>query len=388
HVAVKLLHAQLSEDRVARNRFVRELAAIERIAGFCTAQVFEADVDGDRPYIVSEFVPGPSLQELVRESGPRTEGSLMRLAVGTATALTAIHRAGIVHRDFKPPNVLMGPDGPRVIDFGIARALDNMGRTLTGNLVGTPAYMAPEQFTENAAGPAADLFSWGATMVFAATGRSPFGGGQVFAVMHRIRFEQPDLSALPPELLDPVRACLAKDPSIRPTSDELLWALLDQTPSHTRRPPDPPATGDLTVPPFTGPPSAAQPARRGAPLVVALILASLLSLLDLAALFVAAGKPADTAMAARFLVLAAIYTGLGVVTLFGVVATWRGHHSGIWAVLGSRLARAAVGLASLPFVTVLPMTIAAQAGGLGLILLLLLWTLRKPATSPAPDTVP
>ncbi|WP_460370486.1 serine/threonine-protein kinase, partial [Actinocorallia lasiicapitis] len=242
-VAVKLLHAQLTEDPVARARFTRELATIERIAGFCTARVFAADVSGDQPYIVSEYVAGPSLHELVKERGPRSEGALMRLAVGTATALTAIHRAGVVHRDFKPPNVLMGPDGPRVIDFGIARALDNAGRTATGQLIGTPAYMAPEQFTETVVGPAADLFAWGATMVFAATGRHAFGGGQIYALMHRIRFDPPDLSGVPPELHELLASCLAKDPLLRPSANDLLWLLLGQTPAAAPEPgPVPPST--------------------------------------------------------------------------------------------------------------------------------------------------
>ncbi|GAA3228473.1 serine/threonine-protein kinase [Actinocorallia longicatena] len=253
-VAVKLLHAQLTSDPIARSRFTRELATIERIAGFCTARVFAADVSGDQPYIVSEYVRGPSLQELVRADGPRSEGALMRLAVGTATALTAIHRAGVVHRDFKPPNVLMGPDGPRVIDFGIARALDNAGRTVTSQLVGTPAYMAPEQFSESVVGPAADLFSWASTMVFASTGHHPFGGGPVYALMHRIRFEAPDLSGVPGELRDVLATCLSKDPLVRPSANELLWQLLGQLPPETAaRPPG------AVAPPSADP----APTRRG-----------------------------------------------------------------------------------------------------------------------------
>jgi serine/threonine protein kinase len=168
-VAVKLLHAV--DDPMARSRFVRELAVAKRVATFCTAQVLDADVAGDRPYIVSEFVAGPTLQESVTREGPRGKGALERLAIGTATALTAIHRAGVVHRDFKPANVLLGSDGPRVIDFGIARALDVTAPV--SQLIGTPSYMAPEQLTDQAVGSAADVFAWGSTMVFAATGRLP-----------------------------------------------------------------------------------------------------------------------------------------------------------------------------------------------------------------------
>ncbi|MFI0450693.1 bifunctional serine/threonine protein kinase/MFS transporter [Actinomadura sp. 6N118] len=224
-VAVKLLRAQLSGDPTARARFVREIEAAERVAGFCTAQVLDADAEGDQPYIVSEFVEGRSLQQLVLEDGPRSGGDLHRLAIGTATALAAIHQAEIVHRDFKPPNVLMGPDGPRVIDFGIARALDGAG-TMTSHVVGTPAYMAPEQVAGAALGPHTDVFAWGATMVFAATGRSPFGSDTIPAVMHRILHAEPDLSVLPAPLAGLVAACLNKNPAYRPTSAQLVFSLL------------------------------------------------------------------------------------------------------------------------------------------------------------------
>ncbi len=223
-VAVKLLHAQLLGDANARERFVRELALLQRVAGFCTAQMLAADMAGDRPYIVSEYVPGPSLRALVQEEGPRTGADLDRLAISSVTALSAIHRANVVHRDFKPQNVLMGPDGPRVIDFGIARAFD-AGTTLTSQVVGTPAYMAPEQFSGRA-GPAADLFAWAGTLLFAATARDPFAGGPLPAVMYKIMHETPDLRVLPGPLAEVAAACLAKDPSDRPTSEEvLLWLL-------------------------------------------------------------------------------------------------------------------------------------------------------------------
>ncbi|MFP3963971.1 protein kinase [Actinomadura fulvescens] len=227
-VAIKLLHAQLLGDRNARARFVRELALLQRVAGFCTAKMLDADVAGDRPYIVSEFVPGPSLRELVQTHGPRTGADLDRLAISTVTALTAIHRAGIVHRDFKPQNVLVGPDGPRVIDFGIARALDS-GATVTSQVVGTPVYMAPEQFSAAPIGPSADLHAWAATLLFAATGTDPFAGGPLPAVMYRILHETPDLSALPPQIAEVAAACLAKDPQSRPSAEEtLLWLLGDR----------------------------------------------------------------------------------------------------------------------------------------------------------------
>ncbi|MFB9837707.1 bifunctional serine/threonine protein kinase/MFS transporter, partial [Actinoallomurus acaciae] len=224
-VAVKLLRVGQGGDEAARRRFVRELAMAERVAGFCTARVLDADAEGDTPYIVSEYVDGPSLQNLVREHGPRTGDDLMRLAIATATALAAIHEAKIVHRDFKPPNVLMSPDGPRVIDFGIARALDTPG-TLTSQVVGTPAYMAPEQVAGAPLGPAADMFAWGSTILFAATARSAFGSDSIPAVMHRVLHADADVSMLPQPLAALVNACLNKDPARRPAATDVLLSLL------------------------------------------------------------------------------------------------------------------------------------------------------------------
>jgi predicted Ser/Thr protein kinase len=218
-VAVKVLHAEFGLD--ARRRFVREFEVLRRVSGFCTARLLDADVEGTPPYIVSEYVPGPSLHAVIREHGPRNGAELERLAVATATALTAIHRAGIVHRDFKPHNVLMGPDGPRVIDFGIARMLESGAADASGQ-VGTPSFMAPEQIKGTRFGPAADVFAWACTIACAASGRSPFAAGSVPAVMTRVLHDEPDLAALP----DPLRAlmaqCLDKDPSRRPATHDLL----------------------------------------------------------------------------------------------------------------------------------------------------------------------
>ncbi|GAA4241388.1 hypothetical protein GCM10022254_70020 [Actinomadura meridiana] len=217
HVAIKLLHGGLTGDDAARARFVRELDVAKRVARFCTAQVLDADVAGDQPYIVSEYVPGLSLHYVVRTDGPRRAGALERLAISTLTALTAIHQAGIVHRDFKPHNVLMGPDGPRVIDFGVSRALDAAGETQN---VGTPAYMAPEHFTGGQVSTASDMFAWGTTMVFAATGRPAFGNDEMATVMHRILTGEPELGELAGPMRDLVAACLAKEPAQRPTARE------------------------------------------------------------------------------------------------------------------------------------------------------------------------
>ncbi|QKW38574.1 protein kinase [Actinomadura sp. NAK00032] len=226
-VAVKLLHPHLFGNEVARTRFVREMQIAERVAPFCTAQVLDSGVVDGRPYIVSEFVDGPSLQASVRDTGPRTGAALERLAVNTVTALAAIHRAEVVHRDFKPGNVLLGPDGPVVIDFGIARALDLNQSIITSQAVGTPGYMAPEQIREDETGPAADMFAWGATMVFAATGRRAFDGGSIPAVMRAILEDEPDLGGLRAPFAAIVRECLAKDPAKRPTAADVGERLRD-----------------------------------------------------------------------------------------------------------------------------------------------------------------
>jgi predicted Ser/Thr protein kinase len=224
-VAVKLLRAEIMHDAVARDRFLREAAAAKRVARFCTAQVLDVGLANDRPFIVSEYVQGLSLKRAVTESGPRTGGALERLAVGTATALAAIHEAGVVHRDFKPSNVLLGPDGPRVIDFGIARALDAT-TTTTPHLVGSPPYMAPEQIGGAPLGPAADMFAWGATMVFAANGTPPFQQSSIPAAFHQILHGEPELGELSGTLRELVAACLCKDPARRPTAHQVLRRLL------------------------------------------------------------------------------------------------------------------------------------------------------------------
>ncbi|GAA4628654.1 hypothetical protein GCM10023196_045940 [Actinoallomurus vinaceus] len=236
HVAIKLLHARMAAHPDARNRFVRELAAAKKVARFCTAQVLDADLAGDQPYIVSEYVEGRSLRAEILTEGARSGGALERLAISTLTALAAIHQAGVVHRDFNPQNVLLGADGPRVIDFGIARAL-GAARKNESNSLGTPAYMAPEQVTGGEIGPPVDMFAWGATILFAATGRPPFGNESVPAVMDRIVRADPDVTALPEPLRSVVAACLAKDPARRPTAQQAHAALLGQDPVDGLTPP-------------------------------------------------------------------------------------------------------------------------------------------------------
>ncbi|MEV0383863.1 protein kinase [Nonomuraea sp. NPDC050643] len=245
-VAIKLLS---TGDQQTRARLARELDALESVASFCTARVIDVSTDGPRPFVVSEYVHGPSLADRVRERGPLRGGDLERLLVGTATALAAIHAAGIVHRDFKPANVLLGPDGPRVVDFGIARA--EGPATMTSGLIGTPAYLAPEQINGSPAAPASDVFAWAASMVYAATGTSPFGADTVPAVLHRVLHAEPDLSPLPPRLREVLASCLVKDPARRPTAQHLMLSLVG------------PKTSPGTAAPAPGTPSPAGPFPQG-----------------------------------------------------------------------------------------------------------------------------
>jgi outer membrane protein assembly factor BamB len=227
-VAIKLLNMRKIGDVRARARFAREVSAARQVGEFCTARVLAADAEGDLPYLVSEFIDGVSLQEAVTRDGPMAGLDLERLGIGMATALAAIHRAGIVHRDFKPANVLLSGQGPRVVDFGIARAMDATS-TLTSQAIGTPAYMAPEQLRGETVGPAADVFAWACTLVYAATGTPPFGDDSVAAVVKRISRDAPSLGSLTGTQAKTASWCLAKDPAQRPTADKLLTVLLGRT---------------------------------------------------------------------------------------------------------------------------------------------------------------
>ncbi|MGW4793974.1 protein kinase domain-containing protein [Nonomuraea sp. NPDC004297] len=218
-VAIKVLHS----DQAAQ--LGREATAAQRVASFCTARVLDAQLEGPRPYIVSEYVEGPSLRQVVTGGRRFAGGDLHRLATAIATALAAVHEAGVIHRDLKPDNVLLGPDGPRVIDFGISRTME-MSLTTTGLVSGTPTYMAPEVFTGQRAGAPADVFAWGGIVMFAATGADPFQAESLGGVMHRVLSASPDFSVLPPSLHPLMAAALAKDPLDRPTSRELLLALV------------------------------------------------------------------------------------------------------------------------------------------------------------------
>ncbi|MCX4471078.1 protein kinase [Micromonospora sp. NBC_01655] len=227
-VAVKMINLDLHLNPRAKNQFAKEIAAARRVAPFCTAQILFADVDSDPPYVVSEYIEGPTLQRHVREHGPITGNALHRLAVGTATALTAIHQSDVVHCDLKPDNVVLGADGPRVIDFGIARALD-VTETMTSRIMGTAPYMAPERFRDDEVGPASDVFAWAATIAFAAAGQPPFGTGTVVAVMNRVLHDPPELAGLSGPLAELVAQCLDKDHRARPPAEQVLLRLLGHT---------------------------------------------------------------------------------------------------------------------------------------------------------------
>jgi hypothetical protein len=229
-VAVKTIRPELAEEAGFRTRFAQEVAAARKVSGVYTAAVVDADPEADLPWLATAYVPAPSLSRLVLACGPLPVSSVRWLAAGCAEALASIHGAGLVHRDLKPSNVLVAPDGPRVIDFGVARAAERMGRTTSRGAVGTPAYMAPEQARDTReASVASDVYSLGATLLFAATGHPPYAGATVMDVLARLASEGPDLSGLPGELSDLIAACLDRTPRNRPTSTAMLVQLGDFT---------------------------------------------------------------------------------------------------------------------------------------------------------------
>uniref|UniRef100_UPI0020259E4F serine/threonine-protein kinase n=1 Tax=Frankia sp. CiP1_Cm_nod1 TaxID=2897160 RepID=UPI0020259E4F len=227
-VAVKVVRPELADDPQFRDRFGREVRAARAVSGAYTAAVIDADPAADRPWLATAYVPGLSLAETIRRTGPLPQEAVRTLAAGLAEALAAVHRAGLVHRDLKPSNVLLATDGPRVIDFGISRAADATGLTLTGGVLGSPGFMAPEQITGGEIGPPCDVFALGALIAFAATGREPFGTGPTPALVYRLVHAEPTLDGLDGDLRELVTVCLAKDPAARPALTDMLARLTGQ----------------------------------------------------------------------------------------------------------------------------------------------------------------
>jgi serine/threonine protein kinase len=303
-VAVKVLRPELAGDEEFRRRFGREVAALVQVKGVCTVRVIEADSQSATPFVVTEYAQGPSLSEYIEKHGSVDPDMLFGLATGLAEALTTIHAAGIMHRDLKPSNIILTDAGPKVIDFGIARRQDTTAVTRTGMMIGSMGFMAPEQISGHP-GPEADIFAWGVTVAYAASGRSPFGAGSTHSVLYRIMYGDADIASVPDSLLPLVEASLVKDPQSRPTARQLLDRLTSassragspddttqvilartwQSGSHASPPPAsraaeasqlaprqpaapdhwphaarPAAPTPATVPPVTAPPAAAAPA--------------------------------------------------------------------------------------------------------------------------------
>ncbi len=256
--AVKVLHASWAGDADMRRRFAAEVEQARRVSGFCIAAILDADPEAAQPWIATEFIDGPTLQRAVAEDGPRHGVELQRLAVNTATALAAIHAAGVVHRDLKPDNIMLAADGPRVIDFGIARAVEATSVTASG-VVGTIGYMAPEQLEGARLTSAVDVFSWGAVMVYAATGREAFHAPTQASRIARILSGGPDLGDLAEPLRGVVERCLDKEPDRRPDASSLLNLLIagPQGPA--------PASGGAVNPTLVAPATGVDPTRVAPP---------------------------------------------------------------------------------------------------------------------------
>ena len=226
-VAVKVIHPEYASGKQFRERFAREIEAARRVGGYYTASVVDADPAADSPWMVTAFIPGPSLQQAVAAGGPFSLERVRQIGAGLAEGLAAIHARGLVHRDLKPSNVILADDGPRIIDFGIARAAEASPMTTAGMVVGTYSYMSPEQLRGEVAGPASDVFALGCTLAFAATARVTFGEDSIVTVMYRITTEPPDLTGVPEEngFRPLISECLAKNPAERPALAAIMERL-------------------------------------------------------------------------------------------------------------------------------------------------------------------
>lgn len=221
-VAIKVLRAELAKDTTFRHRLAREVDTMRRIQDRNVAEILDADIGAERPYIVTRFIDGHPLEETVRVTGPMVGRMLAGVAAGLAEGIAAIHRAGVVHRDLKPNNVMLVDGLPVIIDFGIAHATDSTRLTQTGMIVGTPGYIAPEIVAGRSPGPEVDIYAWAATVAFAATGRSPFGNGSMESVLARIMAGRPDLAGIPTRLEPILSAALARDPERRPSAVQIV----------------------------------------------------------------------------------------------------------------------------------------------------------------------
>ena len=239
-LAIKVIRAELAADPQFRARFRREVAAARSVSGVFTASVVDADTEAPVPWLATAYIAGSSLADAVARHGPWGADAVLALAAGLAEGLLAIHSAGLVHRDLKPSNVLLAEDGPRVIDFGISRALESDMVTGAGIVIGSPAFMSPEQAEGHKAGPPSDVFSLGGVLAFAATGQGPFGTGSGAALLYRLVHHPPDLDRVPPAARPLIERCLDKDPDRRPTPGDLLAELGDVVlaPGWRSAPPD------------------------------------------------------------------------------------------------------------------------------------------------------
>lgn len=243
-VALKVIRPDLAEDQEFRSRFAREVSAARRIRGGCTARLVAADLDADRPWFATQYVPGPSLHDKVADEGSLGAAEVAAVGAALSEGLVAVHEAGVVHRDLKPSNILLSPKGPRIIDFGIAWATGASTLTHVGTAVGSPGFLAPEQVRGAAVTPATDVFSLGATLAYASMGDSPFGHGSSEVMLYRVVHEEPQLHGVPDALAPLVRACLAKDPQDRPSTLQLSLRLKEIAARETQglgdvRPPAP-----------------------------------------------------------------------------------------------------------------------------------------------------
>ncbi|MGM9445536.1 protein kinase domain-containing protein [Streptomyces murinus] len=224
-VALKVIRPDLAEDQEFRSRFAREVSAARRIRGGCTARLVAADLEADRPWFATQYVPGPSLHDRVADEGALLAADAAAIGAALSEGLVAVHEAGVVHRDLKPSNILLSPKGPRIIDFGIAWSTGASTLTHVGTAVGSPGFLAPEQVRGAAVTPATDVFSLGATLAYASTGDSPFGHGSSEVMLYRVVHEEPHLHGVPDALAPLIRACLAKNPEDRPSTLQLSLRL-------------------------------------------------------------------------------------------------------------------------------------------------------------------